>query len=129
MTAGRARWGLVALFAVAAVVATLPAVGGLRSEFMADGASGHGEAASGDHLQTTYRFWLVGHQLEHGAAPWVDPYSFQPLVEPQTVLGGWPYGLPFWPLDALFGPVVAWNLLLLAVTFAAGLFALSLIHI
>jgi hypothetical protein len=51
------------------------------------------------------------------------PYSFQPLVEPQTVLGGWPYGLPFWPLDALFGPVVAWNLLLLAITFAAGLFA------
>ena len=123
MTAGRARWGLVALFAVAAVVATLPAVGGLRSEFMADGAPGYGEAASGDHLQTTYRFWLVGHQLERGAAPWVDPYSFQPLVEPQTVLGGWPYGLPFWPLDALFGPVVAWNLLLLAVTFAAGLFA------
>ena len=123
MTAGRARWGLVALFAVAAVVATLPAVCGLRSEFMADGAPGYGEAASGDHLQTTYRFWLVGHQLERGAAPWVDPYSFQPLVEPQTVLGGWPYGLPFWPLDALFGPVVAWNLLLLAVTFAAGLFA------
>ena len=123
MTAGRARWGLVALFAVAAVVATLPAVGTLRSEFMADGAPGYGEAASGDHLQTTYRFWLVGHQLERGAAPWVDPYSFQPLVEPQTVLGGWPYGLPFWPLDALFGPVVAWNLLLLGVTFAAGLFA------
>ena len=90
---------------------------------MADGAPGYGEAASGDHLQTTYRFWLVGHQLERGEAPWVDPYSFQPLVEPQTVLGGWPYGLPFWPLDALFGPVVAWNLLLLAVTFAAGLFA------
>ena len=69
MTAGRARWGLVALFAVAAVVATLPAVGALRSEFMADGAPGYGEAASGDHLQTTYRFWLVGHQLERGEQP------------------------------------------------------------
>ena len=68
------------------------------------GAPGYGEAASGDHLQTTYRFWLVGHQLERGGAPWIDPYSFQPLVEPQVVLGGWPYGLPFWPLDALFGP-------------------------
>jgi hypothetical protein len=124
MTTGSGRWGLAALFAVAAVVATVPAVGALTSEFMTEsGAPGYGEAASGDHLQTTYRFWLVGHQLERGAAPWIDPYSFQPLIEPQAVLGGWPFGLPFWPLDALFGPVVAWNLLLLAVTFAAGLFA------
>jgi hypothetical protein len=124
MTTGSGRWALLALFAVAAVVATVPAVGGLRSEFITEGGTpGYGEAASGDHLQTTYRFWLVGDQLERGEKPWVDPYSFQPLVEPQVVLGGWPYGLPFWPLDALFGPVVAWNLLLLAVTFAAGLFA------
>ena len=123
MTTGRARWGVVALFVVAAVVAAIPAVGGLRSEFIADGAPGYGEAASGDHLQTTYRFWLLGHQLERGAEPWVDPYSFQPLVEPQAVLGGWPFGLPYWPLDALWGPVVAWNLLLLLATFAAGLLA------
>ena len=95
---------LLALFAVAAVVATIPAVDQLRSEFIADGAPGYGEAASGDHLQTTYRFWLVGHQLEQGGAPWIDPYSFQPLVEPQVVLGGWPYGFPFWPLDASGGP-------------------------
>jgi hypothetical protein len=123
MTTGSGRWALLALFAVAAVVATVPAIGGFRSEFISEGGtSGYGEAASGDHLQTTYRFWLVGHQLERGETPWVDPYSFQPLVEPQVVLGGWPAGLPFWPLDALFGPVVAWNLLLLAVTFAAGLF-------
>jgi hypothetical protein len=124
MTTRRGRWGLAALFAVAAIVAAVPAVGGLTSDFMTEGGTpGYGEAASGDHLQTSYRFWLVGHQLEHGEAPWVDPYSFQPLVEPQVVLGGWPYGLPFWPLDALWGPVVAWNLLLLLVTCAAGVFA------
>jgi hypothetical protein len=124
MTTRRGRWGLAALFAVAAIVAAVPAVGGLTSDFMTEGGTpGHGEAASGDHLQTSYRFWLVGHQLEHGEAPWIDPYSFQPLVEPQVVLGGWPYGLPFWPLDALWGPVVAWNLLLLLVTCAAGVFA------
>jgi hypothetical protein len=122
MTTARRRWGLLALFAVAAVVATIPALGGVGSEFIGDGAPGYGEAASGDHLQSTYRFWLVGHQLERGAAPWVDPYSFQPLVEPQVVLGGWPFGVPFWPLDALGGPVVAWNVLLLLVTFSAGLF-------
>lgn len=125
MTTGSGRrWALLALFAVAAVVATLPAVGALRSEFITERhPAGYGEAATGDHLQTTYRFWLVGHQLEEGNAPWVDPYSFQPLVEPQVVLGGWPYGLPYWPLNALWGPVVAWNLLLLLVTFAAGLVA------
>jgi hypothetical protein len=88
---------------------------------MANGADGEGETAAGDHLQAVYRFWLVGHRLERGEAPWTDPYSFQPLVEPQTVLSGWPFGLPFWPLEAAFGPVVAWNLLLLATIVTAGL--------
>ena len=88
---------------------------------VADAPAGEGEAAAGDHLQTVYRFWLVGHQLERLAAPWRDPYSFQPLVEPQTSLLGWPFGLPFWPVEAAFGPVVAWNLLLLGTIVAAGL--------
>ena len=124
MTTGRRRWGLAALFTVAAVVATIPAVGGLTNEFMSErDPPGHGEAAYGDHLQTGYWFWLVGHQLERGDAPWIDPYSFQPLIEPQVVLGGWPYGLPYWPLNAIAGPVLAWNLLLLLVTAAAGVFA------
>jgi len=88
---------------------------------MANDRLGAGEPPAGDHLQSVYRFWLVGHQLEHGEAPWKDPYSFQPIVEPQTVLGGWPFGFGFWPLDAAFGPVVAWNLLLLGTIVAAGL--------
>ncbi|HVD66374.1 MAG TPA: hypothetical protein VNB65_05685 [Gaiellaceae bacterium] len=88
---------------------------------MASGGEGFGEPPAGDHLQTVYRFWLVGHQLGDGAAPWLDPYSFQPLADPQTVLGGWPFGLVYWPLGALFGPVVAWNLMLLGTIVAAGL--------
>ena len=111
---------VTALYAVAAFVATLPAVLDFRSGFLSTGLPGYGEAATGDHLQTSYRFWLVGHQLESAAAPWRDPYSYQPLVEPQVVLGGWPYGFAFWPLDALFGPVVAWNVLLLGTIVAAG---------
>lgn len=103
------------------MAATWPAVTSFRSAFISLGAPGYGEAAAGDHLQTLYRFWLVGHQLERGAAPWRDPYSFQPLVDPQFALGGWPYGLPFWPLEAAFGPVVAWNALLLGGIVAAGL--------
>lgn len=114
---------VTAFYGLAAVVSALPAVLDFRSEFMSTGLPGYGEAATGDHLQTTYRFWLAGDQLESGGAPWRDPYSYQPLVEPQVVLGGWPYGFPFWPLETLFGPVVAWNVLVLAVTVAAGLFA------
>ncbi|HEY7004763.1 MAG TPA: hypothetical protein VH281_10805 [Gaiellaceae bacterium] len=118
----RARLLATALYGVAAFVAALPAALHFRSEFISTGFPGYGEAAFGDHLQTSYRFWLVGRQLEHGGAPWIDPFSYQPLVDPQVVLGGWPFGFAFWPLDALFGPVVAWNLLLLAVTVGAGLF-------
>ena len=88
---------------------------------MANDRLSAGEPPAGDHLQSVYRFWLVGHQLEHGGAPWKDPYSFQPLLEPQTVLGAWPFGFLFWPLDASFGPVVAWNLLLIGTIIAAGL--------
>jgi len=92
---------------------------------MANDRIGAGEPPAGDHLQSVYRFWLVGHQLEHGRAPWKDPYSFQPIVEPQTVLGGWPFGFLFWPIDTLFGPVVGWNLLLLTTIVLAGLFTYS----
>ena len=95
---------------------------------MASGGDGHGEPPAGDHLQAVYRFWLVGHQLADGAAPWQDPYSFQPLAEPQTILAGWPFGLLYWPLGALFGPVVAWNLLLLGTIVAAGLLTYLWLH-
>jgi hypothetical protein len=88
---------------------------------MASGGEGYGEPPAGDHLQTVYRLWLVGHQLANGAAPWQDPYSFQPFAEPQTVLAGWPFGLLYWPLGALFGPIIAWNLLLLGTIVAAGM--------
>lgn len=103
------------------MVATAPAIGSLGTAFIASGGEEYGEAVAGDHLQSVYRFWLVGHGLENGEAPWSDPYSFQPLAEPQTILAGWPFGIPFWPLEAAFGPVVAWNLLLLAGITLAGL--------
>ena len=70
---------------------------------MASGGEGYGEPPAGDHLQSVYRLWLVGHQLANVAPPWEDPYSFQPLTQPQTVLAGWPFGLLYWPLGALFG--------------------------
>jgi hypothetical protein len=87
---------------------------------MAGGAPGHGEAAPGDHLQTVYHLWLVGHQLDHGRAPWRDPYSFRPESESTLNFAGWPFGLPFWPLEEALGPVRAWNAFLLLTYLAAG---------
>jgi len=79
--------------------------------------------APGDHLQSAYQLWLPGHQLERGAAPWLDPYSFQPAVEPRLNFAGWPFGLVFWPLELLFGTVVGWNTFLLLTYVGAGLLA------
>ena len=90
------------------------------SRFLARGTIVPGEAAAGDHLQAEYHLWLVGHQLSQGAAPWRDPYTFRPESPPRWNFGGWPFGLPFWPLDALFGHVRAWNLFLLLSYLAAG---------
>jgi hypothetical protein len=92
------------------------------SRFLARGTPVPGEAAAGDHLQTEYHLWLVGHQLSQGAAPWRDPYTFRPESPPRWNFGGWPFGLPFWPLAALFGPVLGWNLFLLLTYLAAGAF-------
>jgi hypothetical protein len=74
-----------------------------------------------------YNLWLVGHQLENGRAPWRDPYSFQPEVEPRWNLPGWPFGWVYWPLQRAFGTVLAWNVfVLLGFLGAGGLTALWL---
>jgi hypothetical protein len=111
------------LYAAAAISATWPAVLHARSDFLSGGAPGHGEAAPGDHLQTLYHWWLVGHQLEHGHAPWVDPYSFRPEASPQPNYPGWPFGFLYWPLSAVFGAVVGWNLVQLILYVLAGVVA------
>jgi hypothetical protein len=91
------------------------------SQFLAGGERGHGEAGPGDHLQSAYRLWLPGHQLENGGYPWRDPYSFRPLAEPQLNPSAWPFGLPFWPLWRALGVVVGWNVFVLLSLIAAGL--------
>jgi hypothetical protein len=121
---GRSLLLLASGYLAAMVVASAPAVASFGSAFMVakpDPRAGLGEAAAGDHLQTLYWLWLPGHQLEQGAVPWRDPYSFQPLVEPQLNPAGWPLSLAFWPLEAALGPVIAWNLLLLLAGAVGGL--------
>jgi hypothetical protein len=125
--AARGRAGFVALacalYLGAGLATTWPAVRDAGSSFVAGGAPGHGEAAPGDHLQTVYHLWLVGHQLEHGHAPWRDPYDFQPESAPAPNYAGWPFGLVFWPLGALLGIVRGWNAFVLLGYLAAGGFA------
>jgi hypothetical protein len=91
---------------------------------MATGAPGHGEASPGDHLQTGYRLWLAGHQLEHARPPWNDPYTFRPEAGGQPNTAWWPFGLPYWPLVRALGPVLAWNAFTLLCLVAAGVLAL-----
>lgn len=106
----------------AALLATAPALSHGRTEFLAGGEAGHGEVAPGDHLQTVYRLWLPGHQLEDGRAPWRDPYSFRPEAGPQLNPSAWPFGLPFWPLWRALGLVIGWNVFVLLGLVAAGIF-------
>ncbi|MBM3679187.1 MAG: hypothetical protein FJW96_15140, partial [Actinobacteria bacterium] len=111
----------VALYAAAAVFATWPAVRHLDgAHYLARPAAGHGEAAAGDHLQLGWALWLAGHQLERGAVPWDDPYTFEPVAAAPANLQGWLLGLPFWPLRHLAGNVWAYNLVLLLTFVAAG---------
>jgi hypothetical protein len=79
-----------------------------------------GAAAPGDHLQTVWQLWLPGHQLGRGEKPWLDPYSFQPEVEPRINFAGWPFGVVFGPLHALFGTVAGWNAFVLLGYLGAG---------
>jgi hypothetical protein len=111
-----------ALYLAAGVVATWPALRDADDSFLAGGGAGHGEATPGDHLQSAYILWLPGHQLEHGRAPWLDPYSFQPESEPLVNLQGLVFGLPYWALDRLLGAIGAWNAFtLLSYLLAGGL--------
>jgi hypothetical protein len=100
------------------VAATSPAL--WQGGFLSGGAPGFGEAAPGDHLQANYRLWLVGHQLAAGHAPWLDPYTFKPEVARLPNFAGWPFGLPYWPLHALFGDAGAWNAFALLAYVGAG---------
>jgi hypothetical protein len=120
--AGYVALGTV-LYLAAGAAATWPALKGAGSKFLSGGAPAHGEASPGDHLQTLYHYWLVGHQLEHGRAPWRDPYTFQPEAKPQPNYAGWPFGLLFWPLGAALGLLGGWNALQIVLYGLAGLAA------
>jgi hypothetical protein len=122
----RRRLGFCALaaslYTACALWATWPAIQHVDGHYLARPAAGYGEAAAGDHLQLGWAFWLVGHQLERGASPLSDPYSFRPEDEAPPNLQGWLLGVPYWPLAAAFGDVWAYDLIvLLSFVLAGGL--------
>ena len=122
--AARGRPGFVALVlalgVAAALLATWPAVRGLGDGYLARPSAGYGQTAAGDHLQLGWALWLPGHQLGNAAAPWLDPYSFQPESDRALNLQGWLFGLLYWPLHALLGAVAAYNVFVLLTFVAAG---------
>jgi hypothetical protein len=111
------------LYLGAGLLQTWPGARHGDDAFWARGGPAPGEVAAGDHLQTGYQLWLVGHQLEGGRKPWRDPYSFQPLVEPRVNFAGWPFGLVYWPLQRALGTVWAWNAFVLLGFVGSGSFA------
>ena len=91
--------------------------------FLGYGTPREGRVTPGDHLQTVYALWLPGHQLGRGETPWLDPYSFQPELEPRVNFAGWPFAPVYGPLRALLGTVAGWNAFLLLTYVGAGGFA------
>jgi hypothetical protein len=122
--AARSRPGIVALacalYLAAGVYAASPALGDSASHFFGYGRPAEGRVTPGDHLQTTYNLWLPGHQLANGAAPWLDPYSFQPYADERVNFAGWPFAVVFGPLQALLGTVGGWNVFVLLTYVGAG---------
>lgn len=104
-------------------MSTWPALRDARSHFLAEAGTPDPvlqRVQPGDHLQTIWQLWLPGHQLGRGAAPWLDPYSFQPETEPRANFAAWPFSIAFGPLERVFGAVVAWNLFVLLGYVGAG---------
>ena len=121
--ATRSRAGVAglaaALYLGAGLLATSPAVSD-TDRFLGYGAPREGRVTPGDHLQTAYALWLPGHQLGRGAAPWLDPYSFQPEVEPRVNFAAWPFAAVYGPLQGLLGTVAGWNVFVLLTYVGAG---------
>jgi hypothetical protein len=105
------------------LLALSPALRHAGSDLLGYGTPRVNAVTPGDHLQSAYNLWLPGHQLEHGRAPWKDPYSFQPEAPERTNFAGWPFAFVFWPLHALLGTVGGWNAFLVVTYLCSGVCA------
>ena len=87
---------------------------------MAEGKPGYGEAAPGDHLQTSYDLWLVGTSSSTAGRRGAIRTASNPR---SNRAGTSPVGRSatcYWPLQAALGTVLAWNVFLLLGFLGAG---------
>ena len=68
------------------------------------------ETSTGDHVQLTYYFWLWWHALTTlSHHPWLDPFQFAATGYVTHQPFGWPLVLVTIPVQAVFGPIAAFN--------------------
>jgi hypothetical protein len=130
MVRRRAAWPLLyaALVLVAVVVVVGPGALAWDDAFIAWPVSFPASIAPGDHLQMSYYLWLWEHALatfDH--LPWFDPFQFAAGGHAGAQPFGWPLVLVSLPVGFLFGPVAAYNALVVVafVACAAATYALA----
>lgn len=76
---------------------------------------------AGDHVQLTYYFWVWWDAITSGAhLPWTDPYQFTATGFTTRQPFGWPLVVVSLPVQAVWGPVAAYNAVLYASFIAAA---------
>jgi hypothetical protein len=66
--------------------------------------------AIGDQIQTAYYLWLWAHSLSTlSHPPWIDPFQFAATGHTTVFVTGWPLAIVSVPLEALAGPIAAFN--------------------
>lgn len=64
----------------------------------------------GDHVQMTYYLWLWWHALTtFSHLPWLDAFQFAATRHVTYFTFGWPLVLVSIPVQAMFGPIAAYN--------------------
>ena len=121
----RLVWGIVYCLVVLAGLAALvePRDLGWARSFM---VGAFGRLTIGDHLQVAYYLWLWWHSLATlSHAPWADVFQFALTGHTTLQASGWPLVLVSIPVQAVAGPIAAYN----AVFYASFVAAAGFTHL
>jgi hypothetical protein len=103
---------------------------GWRSGFIASWVPPGAKEASGDHLQVAYFLWLWQRWITHPLQlPLHDLFQFGALGHTAYQPFGWPLVLVSVPVGLLFGPVAAYNAVVVAAFVVGGLAAYALARV
>lgn len=125
----RLRWGIAYGVIVLLGLAALVDVSDLAwSRSFVVGA--FGRLTLGDHLQVAYYMWLWSHALATlGHFPWSDVFQFALTGQTTIQASGWPLVLVSVPVNAIAGPVAAYNAVFYAAFVAAAGFTYLLARV